>query len=180
MPQKHVVPITNGVGSKEIVDGQYDVTATAEGYDSASLQPEDVTITSGVNLYQFTMEAEGTLTLHVTEDGTATGTPIVGATFVRCDAQDNSYGTPIVSNGNGNAEFEFVPYDGTVPPTIYFKQTNSDGAHTFDDTLQHTTMDAQTKTVEIANPLAPIRNFKLTDANYPDLPIEEGELTLTA
>lgn len=180
MPQKHIIPITNGVGSKEIVDGQYDVTATATGYDSTSLQPVDVTISSGVNLYKFTIEAEGTLTLHVTEDGTTTGTPVVGATFVRCDAQDNIYGTPIVSDVDGNAEFEFVPYDGTVPPTIYFKQTGSDGAHTFDDTLQHTTMNAQTKTVEITNPLAPNRNFTLTDANYPDLPIEDGELTLTA
>ena len=31
--QEHVIPITNGLGTKELIDGNYTVTATVAGYD---------------------------------------------------------------------------------------------------------------------------------------------------
>lgn len=178
MAQQHRIPITNGKGSKEIVDGQYNVTADVTGYNNASIQPKQVGIQSGVDTYNFTIAAEGTLTLHVTDDGTTIGIPIEDATFYRCDADGKLYGTLIKTGSDGNAIFAHVPFDATNPPTIYFKQISSDGEHTFDDTLKNTTLTQSTKTIEIANPSAEQRNFVLTDANYANLPIVGGTIIL--
>ncbi len=178
MAQQHTIPITNGKGSKEIVNGQYNVTAKATGYDNSTINPKQVNITTGTDTYAFTIAATGTLTLHVSDDGTAIGVPIEGAIFYRCDAQEKNYGNPIETDDQGNAVFEHVPFDATNPPLIYFKQVASDGAHTFDDTLQNTTLTTANKTLEIQNPDADIRNFTLTDANYANLPIADGEILL--
>ena len=176
---QHVVPITNGKGSKEIIDGNYAVTADVIGYNNASISPKQLNITTGVNQYNLTIAADGTLTLHVTDDGTDIGVPIEGATFYRCDSNGTRYGDMIETDVDGNALLKFVPYDGTNPPVIYFIQTGSDGSHTFDPNVQQTTMNNMTKTVEIANPDADVRNFTLTDANYPNLTIADGTITLT-
>ena len=100
-----VITITNGTGTSDIVNGSYNVTATVNGYDNASILPTSVDITEGTNTYAFTIGATGTLTLHVTEDGTSSGTPIIGATFVRTDATGNEYGSTITTNANGDAVF---------------------------------------------------------------------------
>ncbi len=176
---QHIVPITNGKGSKEIIDGSYNVTANVIGYENSTIDPKQLNITAGVNTYNLTIAANGTLTLHVTDDGTTIGIPIVGATFYRCDANGTTYGNVITTDDDGNAVFPSVPHNTTNPPKIYFKQMTSDGAHTFDDTLQTTTLNNPTGTVEIANPDADIRNFNLTDANYTNLPIADGEIILT-
>ena len=118
--------------------------------------------------------------MHVSDDGTEIGVPIQGATFYRCDAEGNTYGDLIESDVDGNAVFENVPYlDGEEGPTIYFKQVSSDGEHEFNQDLQNTTLAQETKTVEISNPEAAARTFTLTDANYANLPIEDGEITLS-
>ncbi len=176
---QHIVPITNGKGSKEIVDGLYNVLAEVEGYDNTSINPKQLNITTGTNTYNLTISANGTLTLHVTDDGTDIGVPIEGATFYRCDASGNRYGAMIETNVDGDAVFPFVPHGGTTPPTIYFIQTGSDGSHTFDDSVQQTTMNNPTATVQIENPEADTRNFNITDANYANLPVGDGQLTLT-
>ena len=169
--------ITDGSGSSSIINGSYDVSASVNGYDNTSINPNDVTITEGTNTYAFTIAASGTLTLHVTEDGTAGGTPVVGATFVRTDSSGNEYGTAITSDSNGDAVFNNVPYAETDAPTIYYKQTASDGNHEFDNSLQNTTMTTSTSTIQIQNPLGATRTINLTDANYSNLPIN-GTLTL--
>ena len=174
-----VITITNGTGTSDIVNGSYNVTATVNGYDNASILPTSVDITEGTNTYAFTIGATGTLTLHVTEDGTSSGTPIIGATFVRTDATGNEYGSTITTNANGDAVFDNVPYDATNAPVIYYKQTASDGDHEFDNTVQNTTLTTDTATVEIQNALGAQRTINLTDANYENLPIEAGSLTLT-
>ena len=173
-----VININNGTGSGELINGTYTVTADVTGYDNTSINPSSVNIEAGTNTYAFTISATGTLTLHVTEDGTTTGTPIVGATFVRTDASGTEYGTPITSDSNGDAVFNNVPFDATNAPLIYYKQTASDGDHEFDQTVQNTSLTTSTATVEIINQPGATRTINLTDSNYSNLPIESGTLTL--
>lgn len=174
-----VITITNGSGTANVINGNYDVDANVNGYNNSSISPAEVKIENGTNTYAFTISATGTLTLHVTEDGTSGGTPIVGATFVRTDSNGTEYGTPITSDSNGNAVFNNVPFDATNAPTIYFKQTTSDGDHEFSSDVQNTTMTTNTSTVQITNTVGASRTFTLTDANYNNLPIETGTLTLS-
>ena len=173
------ININNGTGSGELINGTYSVTAEVTGYDNTSIDPSSLTVVAGTNSYAFTISATGTLTLHVTEDGTSTGIPIVGATFYRTDSTGTEYGTVITTDSNGDAVFNNVPYDATSAPTIYYKQTASDGDHEFDNTVQSTTLTSQTGTLEIQNTPGATRTITLTDANYTNLPIVSGELTLT-
>lgn len=173
-----VININNGTGTGEIINGTYTVTSTVTGYDNTSINPSSVTVESGTNTYAFTISATGTLTLHVTEDGTTTGTPIIGATFIRTDSTGTEYGTAITSDTNGDAVFNNVPFDATNAPLIYYKQTASDGDHEFDQTVQSTSLTTQTSTVEIINQPGATRTINLTDSNYSNLPIESGILTL--
>ena len=172
------VTITNGVGTSNLINDTYSVTAAVTGYDNSSINPSSVTIEEGTNTYAFTISSTGTLTLHVSEDGTSSGTPIVGATFIRTDSSGNEYGTAITSDASGNAVFNNVPFDQTNAPTIYFKQTASDGDHEFSSAVQSTTMTTSTETLEIQNTIGALRTINLTDANYANLPID-GSLTFT-
>ena len=173
------VIITNGTGTGELINDTYTVTAEATGYDNTSINPNSVTIEASTNTYAFTIAATGTLTLHVTEDGTASGTPIVGSTFVRTDSTGAEYGTTITTNASGDAVFNNVPFATTGAPTIYFKQTSSDGNHEFDNTVQNTNLTESTQTNQIQNTKGATRTINLTDANYENLPIENANLTLT-
>lgn len=170
--------ITDGTGTSELINDTYSVTSEVTGYDNTSINPSSVTVEAGTNTYGFTIEATGTLTLHVTEDGTTTGTPIVGATFYRTDSTGTEYGSIITTDSNGDAVFNNVPFAATGAPTIYYKQTASDGDHEFDSTVQNTTMTTSTYTVEITNQPGATRTITLTDANYANLPVS-GTLTLT-
>lgn len=174
-----IVNITNGTGSSSLINGSYSITSNVDGYDNTSINPSSIVVDAGTNTYSFTIAASGTLTLHVSEDGTSTGTPIVGATFVRCDSTGTEYGTPVTSDASGNAVFNNVPYAASGAPTIYYKQTASDGDHEFDNTLQNTTMTDSTQTIEVQNTVGATRTISLTDANYQNLPIEDGTLTFT-
>lgn len=173
-----VININNGTGTGELINGTYTVTADVTGYDNTSINPSSVTVEAGTNTYAFTISATGTLTLHVTEDGTTTGTPIVGATFIRTDSTGTEYGTAITTDSNGDAVFNNVPFDSTNAPLIYYKQTASDGDHEFDQTVQNTSLTTSTATVEITNQPGATRTINLTDSNYSNLPIESGTLTL--
>lgn len=179
MASPYVISITNGSGSQAILNGTYAVTSAVTGYDDASILPVSQVVSNGVNTYAFTVAATGTLTLHVTADGTVGGTPVTGATFARCDSAGNVYGAPITSDVNGDAVFPFVPFAASGAPLIYYKQTASDGDHEFDPALTNTTMTTSTKTIEIINTPAAVRTINLTDPNYAGLPIESGTLTLT-
>ena len=173
-----IIDINNGTGTGELINDTYSVTASVTGYDNTSISPSSVSIVEGTNSYAFTISATGTLTLHVTDDGTTTGTPIVGATFIRTDSSGNEYGTAITTDTNGDAVFNNVPFDTTSAPTIYFKQTASDGDHEFSSAVQNTTMTTSTSTLEIENTPGATRTIGLTDENYANLPIT-GTLTLT-
>lgn len=147
---RHTIPITNGKGSIELVNGTYNATALVGGYDASTLDPKNVTIIEGTNDYAFTISAKGTLTLHVTDTGDpVSGVQIIGAKFIRTDSTE-----------------------------IYYKQITSDGGHTFDDSVKSIIMTTSTQTVEIANPAAPLRNIMLTDASFPNIPIKDGQIIL--
>lgn len=176
--EKSVI-ITNGTGTESLINGTYTVSAQVTGYDNTSIDPTSLTVTEGTNSYSLTIAATGTLTIHVTEDGTAAGTPVVGATFIRTDSAGTTYGTTITTDNNGDAIFNNVPFDATNAPTIYFKQTASDGNHEFDNTVQNTTLTTSTSTLEIQNPIGATRTLTLTDENYANLPIESGTINLT-
>lgn len=173
------ITITNGVGTADIINGTYNILAQVDGYNNSTINPSSVTIDSTTNTYSFTIAANGTLTLHVTEDGTASGTPVVGATFVRTDSTGTEYGDPITSDAQGNAVFNNVPFAATNAPNIYYKQTASDGDHEFDNSVQSITLTTQTQTVEVQNVKGATRVINLTDANYENLPIETGTITLS-
>ena len=174
-----VITITNGSGSAELINDTYAVTASVNGYNDASVDPSSINVVEGTNSYALTIAATGTLTLHVSEDGTAQGTPVVGATFVRTDSNGNEYGTPVVSDASGNAVFDNVPFAATNAPVIYYKQTASDGDHEFDSSVANTTLTSDTGTVEVTNPVGATRTIALTDTNYANLPIGSGTLTFT-
>jgi len=173
------VIITNGVGTSDLINGEYLVSADVIGYENSSINPSSITVSAGTNEYVFTISAEGTLTLHVTEDGTSTGTPVVGATFVRTDSAGNEYGSPVTTDSQGNALFENVPYDESNAPLIYYKQTASDGNHEFDNSVQNTSLTSETGTVEVINAPGAQRTIRLSDANYENLPIESGTINLS-
>lgn len=174
-----IVNITNGEGTSELINGSYTVSAEVNGYDNSSINPSSVEVLAGTNAYAFTIGATGTLTLHVSEDGTTTGTPIVGATFVRCDSTGTEYGTTITTDTQGDAVFNNVPYAQENAPLVYYKQTASDGDHEFDNTVQSTTLTSSTATVEVENTPGAQRTISLTDANYANLPIDSATLTMT-
>ncbi len=172
-----IINITDGTGSAEIINGTFDVTAEVNGYNNTTIDPSSVTVEADTDTYAFTIAATGTLTLNVTDDGTASGTPIVNATFIRTDSTGNEYGDVITSDASGNAVFNNVPFAETGAPTIYFKQTASDGDHEFDGSVQSTTMTTSTSTLQIENAPGAIRTINLTDATYQNLPIETATLT---
>ena len=172
------ITITNGTGTSNLINDTYTVTANVTGYDNASILPASVDVVEGTNSYAFTIAATGTLTLHVTEDGTSTGTPIVGATFNRTDSSGTIYGSVITTDSNGDAVFNNVPYDATNAPLIYYKQITSDGDHEFDNTVQSTSLTSSTSTVEVTNAPGATRTISLTDENYANLPIASATITL--
>ena len=173
------VTITDGVGSIDLINKNYEVSADVTGYDNTSILPSTVNVVEGTNNYAFTIAATGTLTLHVTETGQSDGTAVVGATFIRTDSEGNEYGTQITSDANGDAVFNNVPYSDSSAPTIYFKQLSSDGSHEFDSSVQNTTLSTSTSTMQITNTIGALRTITLTDSNYQNLPIENASLTLT-
>lgn len=177
MAKPYTIDITDGTATKSIVAGKYTVTSEVTGYDSTSIEPTLVEVTEGVTSYAFKISATGSLTLHVTEDGTDASTAIVGATFSRCDSKGNEYGVPVITDESGNALFSNVPYALDNAPLIYYKQITSDGNHNFSSELKSAQLTEETLTVEIKNTLPPESVITLTDANYEDLPIESGIIT---
>lgn len=175
---EYKISIVDGTGTKRLPNGKYTVTSNIPGYIDATLNPQKITIEKNIKTYNFTISAGCTLTLHVTDTGTESGVPIIGAEFYRCDQEGITYGTAIITDDQGNAIFQNVPYSQTDAPEIYYIQTASDGEHTYDDEVQNTTLTNYSKTIEIQNEDILTRTLKITDDSYANLPIENGELTL--
>ena len=108
---RHTIPITNGRGSIELVNGNYKASATVEGYDETTLTPNNVTLVEGTDTYAFMISAKGILTLHVTDTGDKiTGVQVVGARFVRTDSTGTIKTSEITTDSDGNAIFNNVPF----------------------------------------------------------------------
>lgn len=179
MAGPYSISITNGAGSENILNGSYSVTTSVTGYDNTTINPNSVDIVAGTNTYNFTVAAAGTLSLHVSEEGTSGGEPIVGATFIRCSSDGvTEYGTAKTTNASGVAVFDHVPF-GAGAPQIHYKQTASDGEHEFDATVKHVTMAASAQTIEVQNAEPAERTIGYTDQYYSGLPIDAGTITLT-
>jgi hypothetical protein len=179
MAKPYTINIVNGTGQASVVNDSYTVSSSVVGYNNTSINPSSITIDGTTTTQNFTIAADGTLTLHVTEDGTVSGTPVVGATFNRTDAEGNIYGNVITTDSNGDAVFNNVPYAETDTPIIYYKQISSDGDHNFDNTVKNTTLTTSTETLQIENALPALQTFNLTDANYEGLKIDTGTITLS-
>lgn len=178
MARPYDISIVNGIGTEQIVNGTYNVTVVATGYDPTSLAPTTEIVTTERDAYPFTIAATGTLTLHVTETGAPT-VPISGALFRRCDSAGMQYGTPITTDSNGDAQFLNVPFAASGAPNIYFKQLASDGNHDYNGETQFTTMATDSETFEINNTLASSKTITLRDANYTDLPVDSATITFS-
>ena len=179
MGKPYQINIENGEGTQRIINGNYNVTSLVNGYNNDSIFPSNIEVDKDRTEYYFTIRATGTLMLQVTENATPSGIPIVGAEFYRTDQNGTTYGSPIYTNANGIAVFNNVPYSDENPPIIYFRQTSSDGEHSFNDEVQQTTLNEETKTIEIENLKAIVRTFYLKDSNYENLPITTGNITLS-
>lgn len=178
------VLITNGVGSENMVPGNYTVTATyAPGYELTSLEPTSYTVASDNSTGAFTLAANGTLTINFNETGAAGGTPITSGTVVMTDATgDTQYGSVVDIDSNGVATFENVPYGSAQSAyTLYFKQLTSDENHNIYADVFAVGMSDQTQTEYILNtPKAIEQNFTVTDANYTGMPINNASLNFAA
>lgn len=154
MNNSYNINIKNGRGYMKVEEGLYSVDSSVKGYVISGIRPKFVEITNEVDEYEFTVFAEGHLLLFVSEEGRVGSTPIVGAKFIRCDENGNTYGDEIVTNSRGEAVFWNIPYDiDTKDMIFYYKQTKTDDVHTFDDSLQFIIMDEFSKSVNISNPL---------------------------
>ena len=173
------INITNGTGTGSLINGSYTVSASVNGYDNVSINPSAVNIVEGTNTYAFTIAATGTLTLHVTDNGTITGNPIIGATFSRTDSEGTEYGNIVTTDTNGDAIFNNVPFATDNAPLIYYKQLTSDGDHEFSPNVSSISMTTSTQTIEIENVVGATRTINVTDTNYTNLPIDSGTMTLT-
>ena len=179
MAIKHKIPITNGLGSTEIVNGKYNATADIPGYDNSSLSPKSIEIGDNIETYVFTISASGILKLHVTDTGDpSTGVNIIGAKFIRTDYTGNNIGIEVETNQDGYAIFNNVPFSENKSLKVYYKQISSDGKHTFSEELKNIELKKNEEIIEIANPEAPLKKFSISDINYATIPIADGDLFL--
>ena len=176
MARPYSINIVDGTGTQEILEGKYSVSANISGYDNSTINPTSVEIVSGTSEYTFTVSANGTLTINVSD---GQGTNIVGATFIRTDADGNEYGSVVTTNSEGNAVLNNVPYSAENAPTIYFKQLSSDGDHNFTTEVKSAQLSSQAGVSNVINSIAETKTIKLTDANYEGLGVSSGTITLT-
>ena len=82
MAKPYEITISNGTGTATVENGTYNVVANVPGYDNSTINPASVTVTQSTSSYNFTISATGTLTIHITDNGTSSGTAVEGATLV--------------------------------------------------------------------------------------------------
>ncbi len=174
------VTIINGSGSQTMETGEYSVSAIyAPGYDMTTLAPTSYSATSTTQTGNFTIGANGTLTITFNETGEAGGTPITSGTVVMTDSTGEvEYGSVVNIDSNGTAIFDNVPYGSEQAAyTLYFKQLTSDENHNVYQSVFAVGMGNETQTEYIQNTLKSVlQNFTLTDANYPELPVYNAVL----
>ena len=143
------IGITDGVCTRSLADGNYDVSTNVVGYSNSSISPNSILVTEVEDTFDFIISATGKLTLHVVDKDT--DLPIVGAKFYRCSSIGVTYGDVITTDEFGNATFNNVPFAEGNPPSIYFRQIESDDTHTFDDGINNIKLVQDMKIVNVYN-----------------------------
>lgn len=177
MKEKHIVPITNGVGSIKLINGTYNVKAEVAGYDSLTLEPKIVTLSDSVNDYSFMLSANGILKIHVRESE-ASNIPIVGAIFMRTDITGSIEGDYAITDSDGNIKFINVPFSPEGSQKVYFKQILGDGKHSFSEELNSFELVSNEETVKIDNPIFTSKEFNLFDTSFVNIPVDLNDLNL--
>lgn len=174
------VQITNGSGSANMQTGNYSVTVNANGYDATTLSPVSYTATSG-GVGNFTVSADGVLTIVFNETGAEGGTPITGGSVVMTDSTGTTeYGSPVTISATGEAVFNNVPFNLDNPYQLHFKQLSSDENHIAYPDVFTVGMGTETQTEYVINqPIYAEQSFALTDANYAGLPVADATLVFT-
>lgn len=171
------VNIVNGVATVDLPAGSYTVSAvTVNGYKLDTLNPTSLTVTAAAAT-DFEIAADGTLTVHVTEDGTSGGTVVAGSKFQRCDKNGNTVGTEQTTDLSGNVSFSNTPY-GDLTSKIYLKNTQAAIGHVLLDDILEFIPTTQTQTCELAEPLVYTQTINLTDENYVGLNIENATIKI--
>lgn len=174
------ITIIDGTGSENMNSGTYTVSAIyAPGYDMTTLEPTSYTVSSAGQTGEFTLSANGTLTITFNETGAQGGTPITSGSVVMTDSTGQTqYGDPVEIDSNGEAVFNNVPYGSAQSAyTLYFKQLTSDENHNIYPEVFAVGMGDQTQQEYILNtPKSVLQNFTLTDANYAGLPVYNAVL----
>lgn len=174
------VQITNGSGSESMKSGNYSVTVSAAGYDATSLSPTSYTAGASAGTGNFTLSADGVLTLIFNETGASGGTPITSGSVVMTDSTGaTEYGSAVNIDATGQAVFNNVPYDATSPYVLYFIQKETDAGHNPYSGVITVNMSSAAQTEYVINSPIAEQTFTLTDANYSGLPIANATLTFT-
>ena len=174
------VQITNGSCSADMKKGTYSVTVSANGYDATSLSPTSYTATESAGTGNFTVSADGVLTLVFNETGAEGGTPVISGSVVMTDsAGTTEYGSAVNINATGQAVFNNVPYSAETPYVLYFVQKATDDNHNLYDGVITVNMASATQTEYIVNSPIAAQTFTITDANYAGLPVANATLTFT-
>ena len=174
------VQITDGSGSSAMKSGNYSVTVTANGYDATTLSPTSYTAGATAGTGNFTVSADGTLTLVFNETGAEGGTPITSGSVVMTDSTGaTEYGSEITISATGEAVFNNVPYVATTGYQLYFVQKTTDDNHNLYEGVISVNMESATQTAYVLNSPIAAQTFTLTDANYAGLPVADATLTFT-
>ena len=186
MKEKHIVPITNGVGSIKLINGTYNVKAEV-GFDILTPNPFNTNTSqfeffvkdgnNEVNDYSFMLSANGILKIHVRESE-ASNIPIVGAIFMRTDITGSIEGDYAITDSDGNLKFINVPFSPEGSQKVYFKQILGDGKHSFIEELNSFELVSNEETVKIDNPIFTSKEFNLFDTSFVNIPVDLNDLNL--
>ena len=175
------VQITGGTGSVGMKKGNYNVTVTANGFEATTLSPTALEVTGSAATANFTVSANGTLTLIFNETGASGGTAVTSGSVVMTDSSGTTqYGDPVQISATGEAVFDKVPFDQTTPYTLYFVQTATDDGHNVYEGVITVQTDQATQTEYVVNAPIALQTVNLTSADYSGLPVANAEMTFTA
>ena len=173
------VQITNGQGSQKMLSGNYSVSVSANGYEATTLSPTSYAATAAGGTGNFTVSANGVLTIVFNETGEQGGTPITSGSVIMTDSTgETEYGSPVSISSNGEAVFNNVPFNLDNPYQLHFKQLSSDANHAPYSGVFTVGMGTETQTEYVINEPLNVQNFNLTDANY-GFPVADATLTFT-
>lgn len=175
------VQIVGGTGSAKMKKGNYGVTVTAAGFEATTIAPATFEVTDAAGTGNFTVSANGALTLVFNETGAEGGTPVTSGSVVMTDATGTvHYGSAVQIGATGEAVFNNVPFDAGTPYTLYFVQTATDDEHNLSGGVITVAMNASAQTEYVVNTPIALQTINLASADYSGMPVGAAEITFTA